>query len=112
VREWNRWADVFCLASFAEGLPVVLMEAMASGIPVVATRITGMPELIDDGRSGLLVAPGRADLLADALAGLARDPARRGALGAAGREAVIAGYDLSASALQLRAVFDGVRPAR
>ena len=47
-------ADVFCLSSFAEGVPVVLMEAMASGIPVVATRINGIPELIEDGESGIL----------------------------------------------------------
>ena len=67
------WADVFCLPSFAEGLPVVLMEAMATELPVVTTPINGIPELVKDGRNGHLVAPGRADLLADALA-----DARRG----------------------------------
>ena len=51
-------ANIFCLASFAEGVPVVLMEAMAHGIPVVSTRIMGIPELVADGETGLLVAPG------------------------------------------------------
>ena len=60
-----------------EGLPVVLMEAMSMGRPVVATAITGVPELVEDELSGLLVRPGRADLLADALERLARDPGFR-----------------------------------
>lgn len=70
-------ADVFVLPSFSEGLPVVLMEAMASGLPAVASRITGIPELIEDGVDGLLVTPGRPDLLADAIAALADNPSRR-----------------------------------
>lgn len=83
-------ADVFCLPSFAEGIPVVLMEAMASGLPVVTTPIAGVPELVEHGVSGLLVAPGRSDLLADALASLAGDPALRDRMGAAGRAKVVA----------------------
>ena len=67
-------ADVFCLPSFAEGVPVVLMEAMAAGLPVVTTRIAGIPELVEDGEEGLLVRPGRADDLEAALARLAADP--------------------------------------
>ena len=60
-----RSATIFCLPSFAEGVPVVLMEAMAMDVPVISTRIAGIPELIEDGVGGLLVAPGRADRLAD-----------------------------------------------
>src|SRR6202034_1279420 len=63
--------DVFCLPSFAEGVPVVFMEAMAVGLIVVATRIAGVPELIEDGRTGFLVAPGRADLIAETIAEVA-----------------------------------------
>jgi glycosyltransferase involved in cell wall biosynthesis len=74
------WADVFCLPSFAEGLPVVLMEAMATGLPVLSTRITGIPELVEDGVTGLLVTPGRADLVAGALRRLT-DPDLRRELG-------------------------------
>ena len=63
-------ADAFCLPTFAEGLGVVLLEAMASGLPVVSTQVMGVPEAVEDGETGLLVSPGRADLLADALARL------------------------------------------
>jgi glycosyltransferase involved in cell wall biosynthesis len=91
-------ADVFCLPSFAEGVPVVLMEAMASGLPVLTTRIMGIPELVDDGVSGVLVPPGRADVLGDALAGLVGDPAVREAFGAAGRRKVQSDFEVTASA--------------
>ena len=71
IASYYRDADVFCLPSFAEGLPVVLMEAMATGRPVVATRITGIPELVEDGVSGFLVAPGSVEQLVGALERLA-----------------------------------------
>ncbi|MCU1373659.1 MAG: glycosyltransferase family 4 protein [Actinomycetia bacterium] len=98
IRRHYDAADVFCLPSFAEGVPVVLMEAMASGLPVVTTRITGVPELVEHGTSGVLVPPGRADALADALAELAADAARRNALGVAGRRMVEAEFEVTASA--------------
>jgi glycosyltransferase involved in cell wall biosynthesis len=93
IRRHYAEADAFCLPSFAEGVPVVLMEAMAMQLPVVATRIAGIPELIEDGVSGLLVAPARSDELADALTRLAESPELRHELGGAGREAVVGGYD-------------------
>jgi glycosyltransferase involved in cell wall biosynthesis len=65
------------------------MEAMASALPVVSTVIAGIPELVADGRTGLLVAPGRADLLALALSRLAADRVLAADLGAAGRRAVL-----------------------
>ncbi|MFT3970639.1 MAG: glycosyltransferase [Micropruina sp.] len=92
------WADVFCLPSFQEGLPVVLMEAMATGIPVVTTPINGIPELVKDGRNGYLVPPGRADLLAAALATLAADAGLREQLGVLAREDVVDGFALDACA--------------
>jgi glycosyltransferase involved in cell wall biosynthesis len=92
------WADVFCLPSFQEGLPVVLMEAMSTELPVVTTPINGIPELVKDGCNGHLVAPGRADLLADALAELAGDPGRRRHLGEQARRDVVAGFALDACA--------------
>ena len=61
-----RRADLFVLPSFAEGVPVVLMEAMAQEIPVISTRITGIPELIEHEKTGLLVTPGNAGELAEA----------------------------------------------
>ncbi|MGZ4287817.1 MAG: glycosyltransferase family 4 protein [Solirubrobacteraceae bacterium] len=87
-------ADVFCLPSFAEGVPVVLMEAMAAGLPVVSTRVMGIPELVEDGVSGELVAPGRPDSLAAAIRKLTAEPERRAAFGRAGRARVVAQYDV------------------
>ncbi|MFN0132402.1 MAG: glycosyltransferase [Phycisphaerales bacterium] len=65
------------LASFAEGLPMVIMEALALGRPVIATRIMGIPELVEHGESGWLVTPGRADILADAMAQCLATPSER-----------------------------------
>jgi glycosyltransferase involved in cell wall biosynthesis len=98
-------ADIFCLASFAEGVPVVLMEAMAMKLPVVATRIAGIPELVDHGTAGLIVSPGRPDQLAVALETLARDPLRRLAMGSAGRVKVTADFDVRRSASLLQGIF-------
>ena len=97
-------ADVFCLPSFAEGIPIVLMEAMAMEIPVVATRIMGVPELVEHERSGLLVSPARADALADALVRLLTDPPLRREMGRAGRRRVEAHHDRAASAESLRGI--------
>jgi colanic acid/amylovoran biosynthesis glycosyltransferase len=91
-------ATIFCLPSFAEGIPGVLMEAMAMGLPVISTRITGVPELVEDGHNGLLVAPGRVDQLADALARLLLDSQLREQFGAAGREKVLSEFNTDSSA--------------
>jgi colanic acid/amylovoran biosynthesis glycosyltransferase len=101
IRPCFERADVFCLPSFAEGVPVVLMEAMAMELPVVTTRVMGIPELVADGENGMLVPPGRADALADALRRLAADPAERRRLGAAGRRTVEQGFDCEREAARL-----------
>jgi glycosyltransferase involved in cell wall biosynthesis len=88
IRAHYHAADVFCLPSFAEGIPVVLMEAMSTGLPVVANGITGIPELVEHEVSGLLVRPGRTDLLVGALERLAADGDLRARMGEAGREKV------------------------
>lgn len=98
-------ADAFVLASFAEGLPVVLMEAMALELPCVTTRITGTPELIRDGEDGLLVDASDARALALAVERLMDDPALRRRLAASGRERVLADYALSANTARLAAIF-------
>jgi colanic acid/amylovoran biosynthesis glycosyltransferase len=105
VRRWFDWADVFCLTSFAEGVPVVLMEAMACGLPVVSTRIAGIPELVEDGTAGVLVPPGRPDLVAAALRLLAPDPGLRTEMGLAGRRAVAERYSVHEEAERLAALF-------
>ena len=76
-------ADVFVLPSHQEGLPVALMEAMSAGLPVVVTAVGGVPDIVSDGVQGLVVAPGRPDLLAAAVARLAADPSLRARLGEA-----------------------------
>lgn len=86
---WMRHADVFVLSSYAEGFPNVLLEAMACGTPVVATRcLTGPEEILMDGREGLLVPPGNAAAMAEAITKLLNSPSRRTAMGAAGHERV------------------------
>jgi glycosyltransferase involved in cell wall biosynthesis len=80
--------DVFALASIDEGLPMALLEAMASGVPVVATEVGAVPKVIMPGRTGMLVRPGDPRELAQALACLARDPALRERLGNNGKQAV------------------------
>ena len=97
-------ADVFVLPSHAEGVPIVLMEAMASGLPVIATRINGIPELVIDGETGLLVDPGDPAALRAAIERLTADPALRAGLAAAGRAHVAAHYELGASARAVREV--------
>ena len=73
--------DVFALSSRFEGLPIALLEAMATGLPCVATTVGGIPEVVTNGHDGLLVGPADAVALADALIALLGDPARRDALG-------------------------------
>ena len=88
IRELLKQVDVFVLSSFAEGVPVVLMEAMAAGVPVVATRVAGIPELVDDEESGLLVSPSDVNGLANAIRRLLADSDMRNILSAAGRKKV------------------------
>jgi glycosyltransferase involved in cell wall biosynthesis len=80
--------DVFVLCSLWEGMPGSVLEAMAAGIPVVATRVSGTDETVVDGETGLLVAPGDADALAGALQQVLQDPAARVRMGRAGLERV------------------------
>jgi glycosyltransferase involved in cell wall biosynthesis len=99
-----------------EGIPVVLMEAMASGLPVVSSNISGIPELVTHGESGILVAPRDAQALADALEQLHQQPALRDRLGQAGVAKVTHEFDLQANASALAHLFsaapDGPRRAR
>lgn len=78
-------ADLFILPSFEEGLSNALLEAMACGLPVVATGVAGTPEAVADGRTGILVPPGDAESLAGAIARLLADPSLRHRMGARGR---------------------------
>jgi glycosyltransferase involved in cell wall biosynthesis len=80
--------DVFALPSRSEGLPISIVEAMAAGLPVVATTVGGIPEVVHEGTTGYLVPPFRPDLLAEALLKLFSDPLQARAMGSRGRELV------------------------
>jgi glycosyltransferase involved in cell wall biosynthesis len=105
IRERYLAADVFCLPSLGEGIPVVLMEALASGLPAVASNTMGIPELIEHEVTGLLVSPGRSGELAAAIERLARDRSLGRRLGEAGRRRVMEGFNLEHGAEVLRSAF-------
>jgi glycosyltransferase involved in cell wall biosynthesis len=108
TRELYEAMDVFALSSYREGLPNVLLEALALETSVVATRIAGIPRLIHDGENGLLVEPGDAPALARALAGLAADAALRDRLRRAGRATVEQHYSFEVRMRKIRAIYDGL----
>ena len=103
-------SDILVLPSFAEGVPVVLMEAMASRIPVVATRVGGVQELVADGESGLVVPPGCVDSLVAALDRLLSDPELCRRMGLAGRRTVEAEFDIARETRWLQALLNGTAP--
>jgi len=98
-------ADVFVLASFAEGLPVVLMEAMVMEIPCITTHITGVPELIKRGENGMLVPPSSVEDLTQAIALLMDKPDLRRTIGEAGRKTVLQHYELQRNTERLADIF-------
>ncbi len=103
-------ADIFVLASFAEGLPVALMEAMAMEVPCVSTYVAGIPELIRDGLDGLLVPPSSHHALAAALERLIDDANLRRSLAASGRLRVLEFYNLERNVRTLAATLEQELP--
>jgi glycosyltransferase involved in cell wall biosynthesis len=107
-------ADIFVLASTHEGLPIALLEAMALGVPPVATDVGGVAEVVVDGRDGVLVPPSRPDLLAAAIVDLAADAERRTALARRAAERADA-FDIAHAAVHLQRRYETLaagRPAR
>jgi glycosyltransferase involved in cell wall biosynthesis len=100
--------DVLALPSWIEGLPLVVLEAMAQAKPVVATAVGGTPELVVDGETGLLVPPRDLEALADALRALLADPARMKSLGDAGRRRVEERFSAAAMTGRVLEVYAGV----
>ncbi len=112
-------ADVFGLACKVlkngdrDGLPNVLIEALAMGVPVVSTHISGVPELVEDGVQGVLVPPGDPQAFADALARLLSDPATQRSMSRAGRARVVEEFDTRRNTRRVLELFeslDGVGP--
>ncbi len=87
-------SDIFLLSSVEEALSVALMEAQASGLPAVATKVGGVSEIVSDGESGYLVQPGDAEDIAEKLDLLVKDPVGRKKMGMAGRKTVEEKYDI------------------
>lgn len=100
--------DIFVLPSLNEGLPMTILEAMAASKPVIATRVGAIPRVIKDGETGLLVDPGDADGLRNALARLLTDSAFSHRIGAAGHVWVSRNYTAEAMALKYRQMYDEV----
>ena len=98
--------DIFVLPSLREALPIAVMEAMAMGLPVVATRVGGIPEVVEDGMTGCLVPPGDEAALAAALGRLVADPALAARLGAAGRARVQAQFTVEQMVRRVEHLYD------
>ncbi len=98
-------ADVFLMPSLKEGLPLALLEAMACGVVPVAARVGGIPEVIEDGLGGILIAPGDINELAQAMLKLGRDKALRAAMAARSRETVISKHDPASQRQAVAAVY-------
>jgi glycosyltransferase involved in cell wall biosynthesis len=101
-----RGMDLFALSSLREGLPNVLLEAMASGLPVVATRIAGIPRLVINSENGLIVPPESVEALAEGLQRLLTDPAMRERFGRQGRLTIEQRYSFAARIRKIRAIYD------
>ncbi|MFP4647895.1 MAG: TIGR03088 family PEP-CTERM/XrtA system glycosyltransferase [Halorhodospira sp.] len=97
--------DVFALPSLAEGIPVTVLEAMASGLPVVASRVGGIPELVEEGVNGTLVPAGDAEQLCEALAGYLADPRRGMIEGAEGRRRAVELFSVEAMVTAYEALY-------
>lgn len=99
--------SIFVLPSLSEATPVVILEAMSSALPVVASRVGGLPQLVVDQQTGLLVDPSDLELFAAAISRYIRDPALRSAHGAAGRKHVQEGYSVDAMVAGYDALYTG-----
>jgi len=98
-------ATTFVLPSYAEGLPMAVLEAMAHGLPIVTTPVGGIPQAIRHGESGLLVQPGDIDALASAIAALLQQPAERERLGAAARQTIVQRFSQGAAIDRLASIY-------
>ena len=105
---WLARADVFAHTSRWEGFGIVLLEAMLAGLPVVATRVSAVPEIVVDGETGILVEPGDAAAVASSLTALLADPDRRRALGEAGRQHVHDHFSVAEMTSRTLAVYEGL----
>ena len=113
VMAWLGISDVCLLPSlFREGLSLALIEAMAAGLPVIGTRIGGIPEVIADGENGLLVPPGNTEALTHAMMRMVRDQDSRIRMGRRGREIYEEKFSLTGMIRKIEAVYEGLQEIR
>ena len=112
VPEILRALDIYAMPSLWEGLSIAMLEAMAAGLPVVISDVSGVAQALGDNQYGLRVPPADDAALARAIRSLAREPARRRALGASARERVKAEFSIEAMMSQLGSVYDGALAGR
>jgi glycosyltransferase involved in cell wall biosynthesis len=98
--------DVYVQPSLMEGFGIAVLEAMAREKPVVASRTGGLPDIVVDGETGLLVPPGHIGELARAVTSLLKDPARREAMGRKGRQRVMQQFTVEAMMRDLSSAYD------
>ena len=104
-----RSSDILCLPSYMEGRPNVVNEAMASGLPVIATRVGGIPDMVEEGKTALLFEAGNVRQLRQCLIRLVSDPELRKGMGAAGREFLVkSGVSWDSTAEEFDAIFSGI----
>ncbi|MBS1745946.1 MAG: glycosyltransferase [Bacteroidetes bacterium] len=101
-------ADIYCLPSLWEGFPIGLLEAMAMGKPVVATKVDGSVEIIENGKNGILVAPQKKQELIEAINNLIRDKDSRKKLGTAARQTIINEFDVCTMTKKIEDVYTKV----
>jgi glycosyltransferase involved in cell wall biosynthesis len=105
AREQLQRATIFVLPSYAEGLPMAILEAMSYGLPVITTPVGGVPAVVSHGQTGLLVNAGAVESLASAISDLLSDASARARLGRAARAIVSREYSLEAVLRRLRRIY-------
>ncbi len=105
VAPWYRAMDILAMPSFSEGMPCAALEGMCLGLPLLASHVGGVPEVVLDNRTGLLLPPGDAEALASALLVLAGNPIRRQAMGEAGRQRALEHFSARDRAARLLSLY-------
>ncbi|MEM2002644.1 MAG: glycosyltransferase, partial [Candidatus Methanomethylicaceae archaeon] len=105
---WMNAADLLALPSHGEGLPNAIVEAMACGIPVVVTNVGGIPEVVEDNKSGFLIEKGDIDSLTAVIEDLLKDEEKRKEMGAYGRSVIEQSFSWQKSAKALRGLYDEI----
>ncbi|MBI4963111.1 MAG: glycosyltransferase family 4 protein [Desulfomonile tiedjei] len=101
-------ADIFLLPSFSEGMPMTIIEAMRSGLPIISTPVSAIPEMIEHGVSGWLINPGSPDEIAESVLLLKRDKALRQELGQAAKKTFEDKFDFSKGVDEIRSLYDSM----